>query len=262
MALGNTYQSNQGNNRDSMYEPTYYSRLRIKNPVENIGLSFAFWKGTLKISITETGSAQEGRNNELAYIHLSPTKARLLAEGTKRILENSEANNIYGVDTGTGETRGFIAVGRDKGVPFVFIAKVSGKGTYESSQRFNFNVDYNYLLKVHDIVKLSIQKEYQNQLELQQFYDLLQDYARSASGALGASYYDIGRYEATKLSNMVRKIGLKTGALESNYNNGGGNSNSSFFRDADVDYDAPSKSSSQSSKPNFVSVTDLDEYLG
>lgn len=262
MALGNSYNSNQGNNQNSMWEASYYSRLRIKNPVENIGLTFTFWKGTLKVSIIETGSAQEGRNNELAYIHLSPTKARVFAEGVKRIMSDSK-DDIYGVDTGTGETRGFVAIGRDKGIPFLFIAKVNSKGGYESSQRFDFNMDYNYLLKVHDIAKLTVQKEYQNDVELAQLYDVLQDYARFASGALGASFYDIGRYESAKLSNMVRKIGIKTGAIESNYGGGNGGGNNSFFNSANEEYSAPSASKPKpTSTSEFTSVTDLDEYLG
>lgn len=259
MALGNSY-SNQGNNQNSMWEPSYYSRLRIKNPVENIGLTFIFWKGTLKVSIAETGSAQEGRNNELAYIHLSPTKARILAEAVQRVIANPEGKDIYGVDTGTGETRGFIAIGREQSVPFLFIAKVNGQGGYESSQRFTFNADYNYLLKVHDLAKLKCQKEFMNQVELQQFADLLNDYARFASGALGASFYDIGRYEAAKLSNMVRKIGEKTGALDANYR-GNGSGNNSFFKNVDAEAEKPSNAGGNK-KSSYQSLTDLDEYLG
>ena len=153
MALGSNYQNNN-QNQNSMWEPSYYSRLRIKNPEQNLALTFTFWKGTLKVSITETGSSQEGRNNELAYIHLSPTKARILAEGVKRVSANSEGKEIYGVDTGTGETRGFIAIGREMGKPFLFIAKVNSNGSYESSQRFDFNNNYNYLLGVHDQANL------------------------------------------------------------------------------------------------------------
>ena len=137
MALGSNYQNNN-QNQNSMWEPSYYSRLRIKNPEQNLALTFTFWKGTLKVSITETGSSQEGRNNELAYIHLSPTKARILAEGVKRVSANSEGKEIYGVDTGTGETRGFIAIGREMGKPFLFIATVNADAGTGSSLRSDY----------------------------------------------------------------------------------------------------------------------------
>ena len=158
MALGSNYQNG---NQNGMWEPSYYSRLRIKNPEQNLALTFTFWKGTLKVAITETGSSQEGRNNDLAYIHLSPTKAHILAEATKRVASNPEGKEIFGVDTGIGETRGFIAIGREMGKPFLFIAKVNSNGGYESSQRFDFNINYNYMLNVHDLTNLKCQKEIQ-----------------------------------------------------------------------------------------------------
>ena len=266
MALGSSYQSNGNNqNGNSMWEASYYSRLRIKNPEENLALTFTFWKGTLKVSIIEAGNAQEGRNNELAYIHLSPTKARILAEGVQRIIAGGESKDVFGVDTGTGETRGFIAIGRDMGKPFLFIAKVNSAGKYESSQRFDFNTDYNYMLKVFDVANLKCQKEYMNNVELQQFADVLSDYARCASGAMGASMYDIGRYEAAKLSNMVRKIAEKTGAIDGkSYDSGRGNN--AFFDGASAqgngDYEPSNNNGGTSHKSRYQSIDDLESEIG
>lgn len=249
MALGGNVNQNQ-----SMWEPSYYSRLRIKNPSENLALGFTFWKGTLKISIGDINNIQDGRNSELAYIHLSPTKARILADGVNRVIKTPDADNVFGVDTGTGETRGFIAIGRKLGVPFLFIAKVTSDGRYESSQRFTFNSDYNYLLKVHDIDSLKFQKEYMNNIELQQFSDILSDYARCASGALGASFHDIGRYEVAKISGIIRKIAEKTGAIDSR--NGFNKSSNSFFSGVGSDGD------SSDQKSAYQNIDDLDRMLG
>lgn len=258
MALGSNNYQNSNQNK-SMWEASYYSRIRIKNPNTNTALTFTFWKGTLKVSIVESGSAQEGRNNELAYIHLSPTKAYMLAEGVKRVINDSEGNSIFGVDTGINETRGFIAVGRDTGIPFLFIGKVGINGNYESSQRFDFNNNYNYLLNVHDISTLKVQKEYMNNVELDQFRTLLEDYARFATGALGASFYDIGRYENAKMNNMVRKIGIKVGAIDAKYGENGGRSNNSFFNKADGEYSQPSgNSNSNSGHSRYQNIDDLE----
>ena len=266
MALGtnsrNYHSGNQGNNQNQMFEPSYYSRLRIKNPEQNLALSFTFWKGTLKIAINETGTnVQDGRSNntELAYIHLSPTKAMILAEGVSRII-NDDSNAVYGIDTGSGETRGFIAVGREMGNPYIFIAKVNPNGDYESSQRFNFNVDYNYILKIHDITNLKCQKEFMNNVELVQFMNLLKDYSRCASGALGASVHDIGRYEAAKTSNLIRKIAEKSGA-DSKYGNGG----NGFNFDNSAEYSDPTPHSStttSSTVSRYTSIDDLESELG
>lgn len=267
MALGSNYQSgNQGNNTNKMYEPTYYSRLRIKNPLENLSVSFTFWSGTLKISITDTTSIPEnGKVNDLAFIYLSPTKARVFSECVERVIKNPESSDTFGVNTGSGDTNGFIAIGRDMGKPFLFIAKVDKEGKYQSSQRFNFNYDYNYLLRVNDLNSLKIQKEYCNTVELEQLYDILTDYARAASGALGAMIHDTGRYEAAKLSGMVRKLceasGVNTG---SGYNKSNGNGNNAFFSGADEEYAQPGSSpvGSVHRRSTYQSIDDLEDELG
>ena len=248
MALGNTYQ----NNKNQMWEASYYSRLRIKNPKDNLALGFTFWKGTLKVSISSLSKDYHtnDNNSDLTYIHLSPTKARLLANLVQTVIEQ-KSDNIFGVDTGIGEVHGFIAVGREQGNPFLLIAKVNPDGTFESSHKFNFNMNYNYSLKVHDIKNLKCQKEYDNELELQQLYDILADYARFSSGAIGASVYDIGRYEAAKMSNMVRKIAEKTGAIEFKSND------NSFFNSHSV-----SDVSDNVTKSRYQSINDLDNELG
>lgn len=266
MALGSNY-NNGGNNRNNstnnqnntLYNPTYYSRLSIKNPIDNLRLSFNYWNGTLRISISEAGNAQEGRNNELAYIHLSPTKARLLAEGVERIINNPETFDIFGVDTGTGETRGLIAIGRDMGKPYLIIAKVNPAGKYESNQRFNFNIDYQYMLQINDINKLSFKKEYDNSIELNQLKDTLEDFARFSSGAAAATIYDLGRYESARSSNMIRRIAEKVGAYTPGNNNGG---NSYFSNNNNSNDLEPTNRSNNSRTNNYKPITNLEDELG
>ena len=250
MALGNNNYQNR-NQQNQQSEPSYYSRIRITNPTDNIGLNFTFWKGLLKVSIVESGNAQEGRSNELAYIHLSPTKARLMAQCVDKILSDEKSSDIYGINTGIGEVNGFMAIGRDMGNPYLIIAKV-GQNGYESSQRFNFNKDYNYFLQVSDLDKLKFKKEYDNTVELTQFRDILEDFARASSGAIGASVHDIGRYEASKTNALVRKIAAKVG-VELNYTNNqfGGNGN----------YSKPSGDSnnSKSQGNRYNNISDLED---
>lgn len=258
MALGNGGNQNKTN---TLYEPSYYSRLRFTNYDDKLALGFTFWKGALKISISESGSANEGRNNELAYIHLSPIKARIFAESVQKIIEDPETFDIYGIDTGSGDTSGFIAIGRDMGKPYLFIARVNSKGGYDSSQRFNFNFDRNYTLKVNDLNKLSYQKEYNNDVELQMFRDALMDYSKSASGAVAASVHDVGRYEAAKINNIIRKVGESMGVAKSY---GGGNSgNGGFFNDDNSAMNKPTGNNSNNFKTNKYKSSDEfeDEFV-
>ena len=253
MALGDT------NQNKTVAEPSYYSRLRISNYDTKLTLGFTYWKGTLKISIAEMGSANEGRNNELAYIHLSPMKARLFADCVQKIIKDPETFDIFGVDSGSGETRGFIAIGRDMGKPYLFIARVNNDGSYESSQKFIFNEDYHYALKVNDINKLSYQKIFYNNSELEEFRDLLVDYAKAASGAIAASVWDIGRYENNKVHNLIKKIGEKNGIdTGSQSSNRSGYSNNSFFSNQN---DSNNKSSNSTKKNEYQTIDDLEDEL-
>ena len=157
MALGNTYQ----NNKNQMWEASYYSRLRIKNPKDNLALGFTFWKGTLKVSISSLSKDYHTNdtNSDLSYIHLSPTKARLLANLVQTVIEQ-KSDNIFGVDTGIGEVHGFIAVGREQGNPFLLIAKVNPDGTFESSHKFSISEKFiledldSYSVIVHGVIGL------------------------------------------------------------------------------------------------------------
>ena len=148
------------------------------------------------------------------------------------------------------------------GKPYLVIAKVNSDGKYESNQRFNFNNDYQYLLQINDIVKLGFKKEYDNSIELDQVKDLLEDYARFSSGAAGYTFYDIGRYEAAKTSNLIRNIAEKVGASNGrSYNNGSGSSNS-FFASAENEYSEPTKNTQNTGRNNYKPVTNLEDELG
>lgn len=265
MALGNNnYQNNNrnGGNSQNNIDANYYSRLRINNSNDNLSLTFMFWRGLLKVSILEminnNGNTQ---SNEIASIFLSPTKARLMSECVGRIINDPETLEIYGINTGIGEVNGFMAIGRDSGNPYIVIAKV-GKNGYESSQRFNFNVDYNYLLQVSSLKDLKFKKEYDNNVELQEFKDILEDYARSASGALGASFYDIGRYENAKTTNLIRKIAETVGVENGNQNGNGTynrqSSSGNYFNNGSNAYDS-NNSSQNKPKSNIISSLE-DEF--
>lgn len=264
MALGNNnYQNNNrggnGNGNQSL-DANYYSRLRINNANDGLSLTFLFWRGLLKICITEmNNNGGNNQSNELASIFLSPTKARLASDCIGRIIADPETIEVYGINTGIGEVNGFMAIGRDAGRPYIIIAKVSKDG-YESTQRFNFNYDYNYILQVNDLNNLKFKKEYNNNVELQALKDIIDDYSRAVSGAYGASFYDIGRYENARTTNLIRKI-AETVGVESNHNNNGNsynrsnNNGSSYFNNGN---NAEHSNSATPKRSSANVITDLE----
>lgn len=234
MALGSgNTQSGSSNNR-GLYEQTYYSRLRFKNEKDGLQIGFSFWKGTLKLSVTEipksydnTGSAKV---DELAYIHLSPTKAMMMANIVQRFIDNPAEKDPQGVNTGASAQQGLLAIGRENDVPYLIVAKIDENGKFLQSQRFNFNHDYNYDLAFSDINKLMFTKNFDNNVELTLFKEMLESYAKSSNDAIAYSVWDINRYESAKLSNNIWKIAEKVG-VERSGNRGAstGSSNNSYF---------------------------------
>lgn len=257
MALGGNY----NNNQNGPINPTYYSRLRIKNFVDNKYLTFNYWKGTLKIAINEASQNAAERPNELAAIYMSPNKARILAEGVNRVIASKE-DKIYGVDTGSGSIKGFITIGRDKGDPFLFIAKVNANGNYETSQRFNFNNTSNFLFDVKDLATIKFQKENLENIDLETFRDLLVDYSRSANGALAASVHDINFYEANRMNNLIKSIANKAG-INTNYSSNSNRGSNTFFDNSNTEYNEPTNhSSSNNSRSNrYENIDDLEDAL-
>lgn len=257
MAMG-SYSNNNQNNK-GLYEPTYYPRLRWKNEQDGLVLSPSYWKGSLKLSISAKGN-NPGELEEIGYIHLSPTKAFILAEYMQKIIDNPDGLDIYGVSTGTGENAGLIAIGRELGVPFLFVAKVDTNGNYLNSQKFRFNSNYHFGLNIHDLNKLSFEKEYVNNVELEQVRDMLIDWARSANGALAFSVHDVARYETAKMNNMLRKIAEKVGVEFNGGNKSsytGGGSQNSFFNNNSGTMNKPASAGSR----YVTSSDDLESEL-
>ncbi len=230
MALGS---NNQQNNKGS-YEATYYSRLRFRNDEDGLTLGFSFWKGILKLSVSENSNADTStRPEELAYIHLSPTKAKLMAGYVQDVLDQTKRIELHGVNTGVSDTQGLLVVSRehDSGIPYIIIAKIAKDGSIVQSQRFNFNNNYHYGLEIHDLEHLSFEKQFNDDIELEQFKEILEDYSRSSNGAIGYSSHDVARYEVNKMNNLIWQIAEKNGIERKSGggNRSGGNYNDSVF---------------------------------
>lgn len=251
--------SNNNQNGNQKYEPTYYSRLNWKNDTDRLRLSPNFWKGSLKLAVQEV-KTDGTRAEDLAYIHLSPIKAMTMANYVKKHIDEPELEKILGVNTGASDTQGLLAIGKDEGKPYIIVAKIDRDGNFVQSQRFNFNHNYHYGLQIEDMEHLTFSKEYSNGVELQQFYDLLMDYAHSANGAMAASVWDVSRYDALK---TINQIADKIGAKPTRGNGGGNNGNAgdSFF--ANNGNDSGNGGFSGSNKPSggysSGSIDDLEE---
>lgn len=203
-------------------ENTYYSRFKIKNNKEKLMLTASYWKGMLKISISEE---KPGTNyptyDELAYIHLSPMKAAILSrEIDVFVADSKESIRSYGVNTGISETQSFI-VFRNLQISSTTcrcleIGKIDPNGTIIQSQIFPFNSDiYNYGCEWDDMKDTStLNKTPMYDIEVYMFKTLLNEYIKGSTGGIGYSTIDMGKYDQStvvdKLNTLLQNQGLSS----------------------------------------------------
>ena len=233
MALGD-------NNKKQNYENTFYSRLKFTNYDEKKMLSFSYWKGFLKIAISNIKESAMGiEYEELSVLHLSPIKAQILKEQlfTFRNMKDSETTNkSFGIDTGIGETKNFIAIGntdsskKDDIQRTLLIGKVDVNGNLLEGNSFNFNHQYHFGIEWTDVKSMKCTTTYHDNIELDLFITVLDEYVKAMTGAIAYSVMDMGRFDNsrinTKIELVMNKLGIeskssKQASSESYFNKNG-----------------------------------------
>lgn len=268
MALGseNTY-GNNGNNK-KVFDPTYYSRIRIKNR-DKKALDFNYSRGLLKVILSE--ERDNYRYEDMTYITISPTKARLLIDqletfiGRMKSGEPIDPKEGVGINSGIGETVNFLifkVTGNRPDVPehSIVMGKISQNGIVECSYEFVFNVDYDFSLHWRDVDSMDVEKQIDQFMGIKMFLGVLKEFANSSSGAIGASVWDTGRYEVNRLSKKIDPIYNKLGIEISHGNRERdradmGSASENFFTRQSSSY------SNQNSQSNHKSYTEIEGIL-
>lgn len=245
-----SYQSNKA------FEPTYYSRLRFKNGNKQINVNYHSG-----LMVLETGSVDQNNGfkfNQEAVVYLSPFKAAMLADKIQVLFSYMESakkidpKKAFGVNTGMGEKVSFIGFSTDDDRHiFVTIGKFDNNGSIIERAKFQFSYDYNYSLEWDDIEANSLNKVYDNMLEIKTLQTMLVDFSRGMSGASAYGVADIARYDMSRFNKRIDQMFDKLGIERAQYN--GGNRNyggSNNFLDG-------ASSTSKSS-----SYEDIEDLLG
>lgn len=213
-----------GDNKKQNYDEVYYSRMKFTNYEENKMLSFSFWKGLLKISIN---NVKDNRSTveyeEISSIYLSPTKAHILKEQLlvfKSLEDTNTTNRSFGVDTGIGENKNFIAIGNtgnstdDDIQRTLFIGKIDINGNLLEGNSFNFNHNYNYGIQWTDVQNMKFNTDFVDNTELDMFIIILDQFVSSITGAMAYSVMDMGRFNNsrlnTKIGLVMNKLGIES----------------------------------------------------
>lgn len=223
MAIGDNGNSR---NENSVYEPTYYSRLKFAK-YEGLGVAVNYRSGLMIIEINKTEDGTY-KPTPVISIFLSPTKAKMLSMQLKALVKAVENGDIdpnhgYGVNAGMGEKITYIAftANEDKEY-FMTIGKFDGNGQITESAEYKFAKDYNYALEWNNLEANDLSKVFYNMVDIESLTQALEDFSRSASGALGYGTLDLNRFEARKEANKFDQIFDKLGIERRSY---GGNHN-------------------------------------
>lgn len=253
MAIGDTT-SNNNQNSGKIFENTYYSRLRMKHADSKNSLGFYFKSGLLVLEISEL---KEGfKYDPIINIHLSPTKARLFANEIMKFKEYLVSGNIvpgkaFGVNAGMGEKVSYVGIHADidKSVK-ITIGKFDGNGNIVEYATTSLNKDYHFALEWDNIDKMDVSKVYDDMIELQQLYEILDDFARNMNGAVAYSVADLTKFDTSRILKKMDPIFDKLGIERKTYGNGNNYSRSNSFLD-----------NSRSVTSNHTSIENMEDLF-
>ena len=238
MAIGENSYFNSGSDNNATRKTTpeysYYSRFNFTNEDQTVSLRFEFRSGLLQFKLyTKDGNGYWGQEPK-EIIYLSSAKAAMLDKQIEKFKEYVETakkideNVAFGVNGGMNEKVSFIAfhAKADKST-CITIGKFDGNGTITESLTYQLKKDYNYGLDWKNLQKMDIDKAFFNSLELEMIHNMVKDFARSMSGAMGYGIHDLGRYDLgrvlTKLDPIYDKLGIER--MSSGYNKPRGTNN-------------------------------------
>ena len=220
MSLGDQRNNGSGN---KLYENTYYSRTRFKDVDNKLSLGFQFRSGMLIVDISKE---KEGFEYEsLANIFITSTKAKILEQQIETFKKDRESGKAiptmgYGINSGMGEIVSILAIHttENNGVG-ITIGKVDAGGNFTKKVDFTFNKQYNYGLKWNTIETMDVEKEYLDEIDFDQFCEVISDFARFSNGAIGYNVADITRYDTKAILNKMNPIFDKLGIERQSGNN-------------------------------------------
>ena len=212
MALGN-YDNNK-----KEYLPVYYSGYGAgnKDGIDPSALSYTFYNRMLKLSISPLKVANGDKvtydHENAAVVWLTHTKARMLADQIKKVLNGEISNG--GVNTGNEGLIRF-SDGKELGINgyCLIINKVNEAGEVLSSYAYEFKAHYHFAVENYNPQNSEHKKFYYETIEVQQLLDLLESYYMAMTGAVAYSVMDGMRFNTnstnTKIDLIMSKMGVE-----------------------------------------------------
>ena len=246
MSLGSTQ-----NKPREVYQPEVYSNYKFynsKSSVDKTGLTFTFWKGLLKVTITPFKSAVQGEKNELdrdmaLSIYLTPHKAMLFAEALKQFKADGGCYE-YNVRTNKGLLG--ITNGKNIGENGVFILlRILDENTGSVISSAAYDIDSsNYELVGNYNSDTDYKAIPMPTVEIDMIVTLIDEYIKASANATAASVVQNLVYDFDKINNNFIKIAENLGV--------------ELFKGKSFSKDIPKRENSFSSNSNQSSSKDFN----
>jgi len=261
MPLGNnSYNKGNSNGKKNDFSPTTYSNIRISNfdsTVDPTSVSFSFWKGMLRITITPIKKGADGgysfdKDNSIE-VYLTPTRAALFLNYLRQFRKDPNAyvnvgvtagNSIIYVTNGAEEFEG-----QDGNGLFLIVKSLDEKGNIDSEIGYQFKTtpdkDNFGIIDYKGGTDFTKDYEYTKFLDYDIFTNTIAQYVNGNSSAVAATVVDATRFSfnsiISKLTSIQENLGIDTGSgykRKSNAsaffsNNGNESTSSSFGRNSD-----------------------------
>lgn len=260
MPLGNnSYNKGNSNGKKNDFSPTTYSSVKISNfdsGVDPSSVSFSFWKGMLRITITPIKKSADGGYNfdkdNSTEVYLTPTRAALFLNYLK--LFRKDPNAYVNVGVTAGNSIIYVTNGaeefddQDGNGLFLIIKNLDDKGNIDSEIAYQFRTtpdkDNFGILNYKGGTDFSKDYEYTKFLDYDIFTNTVAQYVNGNSSAVAATVVDATRFSfnsiISKLTSIQENLGIDTGSgykRKSNastfFSNNGNESSSSSIHGSD-----------------------------
>lgn len=238
MALGtqNSYNNNGSNKNQS--NVNVYSPYKMSNTegIDPSAINFTFCLNMLKIGISP-----KKPGDQIAFDHekaiecfLTHSKAVMLMNEIKALLNHEIEDHSVSVLTGKDgmiEFNDGTSFNLDH--PVLVLRKLAEDGKPVSNYAYEFKHDYHYTVRGYNPENpADFTKKIYNQLEIDEFLTLLEEYTKASTGAYAYYTLENAKYSQARTDGKINAIMEKLGVEYVKGGNGGGNyarSNNSFF---------------------------------
>lgn len=265
MAIGDnySYNNNTDSNKKQFKEQEIYSVYNVgnENGVDPSALSYSFWNGCLKVSISpilsNPSEKRKWDHKNAAVVYLNHTAARVLKEEVTKVLNGTTENG--GCKIGSKEKVSLLTFsnGKEVGCPgyCLIIRSVDSDGTILGTYVYQFKDSYYYGVTNFDAASSKFDKTKYKDIEIHQFLDMLEQYYLAMTKATAYSITSELKYDFSRINTKLGLIGESMGVEFKGQDNKGGSGGTSYFDQEDSNTESPSKNKG-------VRQTTLDDLDG